>query len=341
MATMKQIARLAGVSRGTVDRVLNKRGIVKEETAQKVLEIANSLNYTPSKAARALATLKKELKLAYIMPNPQHNPFFLQVREGVDAKASDLLEYGVTVEVLYSDFQQQDSQLQLLDHAVASGASGIVIAGFDRADTAAKLLQISSSGIPVVTANTDIADCGRIAYVGSDAYKAGQTAAGICRMITGADSRVGIVTGSRNIQCHTERIRGFSEHLRRHAPGVQIVEIVENMDDDFESFSVTKDLLTHNPQIDLLFFSGAGVYGACRAVEQCRRDQMPKIICYDCTRQTQEMLERGSVHVAICQQPDIQGAKPLDILFNTIALDSPPEQEHFFTKNEILIKESL
>ena len=61
MATMKEIAQLAGVSRGTVDRVLNHRGAVNDDTRKKVLEIAELLKYQPNKAGIALAALKKKL----------------------------------------------------------------------------------------------------------------------------------------------------------------------------------------------------------------------------------------------------------------------------------------
>jgi len=65
MATMKEIAELSGVSRGTVDRVLNHRGIVNAETERKVLEIAKLLDYQPNKAGIALAAQKKKLKILF------------------------------------------------------------------------------------------------------------------------------------------------------------------------------------------------------------------------------------------------------------------------------------
>lgn len=341
MATMKQIAQLAGVSRGTVDRVLNKRGFVNEATAKKVIDIANSLHYTPSKAARSLATLKRNLKLTYIMPDPKANHFFEQVRDGVLKKAADLQEYGVTVELLYSDFSAPETQNHQLDRAVSNGTSGIAIAGFNNPEAADKLREISSSGIPIVTVNTDIANCGRIAYVGSDSYKCGETAAGMVRMITHGQAKVGIINGSRNIMCHTERVSGFTANLKKYAPNIQIIKTVENLDEDFESFSVTKDLLLEHPEIDTLFVTGAGVYGACRAVESLRLAVLPHIICYDCTHQTREMMEKNVILVSICQQPDIQGSKPLDILFNSVALGIPPEEEYNHTKIEIVIRECL
>lgn len=341
MATMKQIAQLAGVSRGTVDRVLNKRGVVNEETAKKVIEIANSLQYTPSKAARSLASLKRNLKLAYIMSDPKANHFFEQVRDGALKKAADLQEYGVNVELFYTNFSDPASQNRQLDRALASGVSGIAIAGFNNPDTATKLREISSSGIPIVTANTDIANCGRIAYVGSNSYKCGETAAGMVRMVTRDQAKAGIIIGSRNILCHTERVRGFTDNLRQYAPDIQIVSTVENLDEDFESFAVTKEMLLAHPEIDVLFLTGAGVYGACRAVESLRLDAPPKIICYDCTQENREMLKKGIIFASICQQPEVQGSMPLEILFNCVALGAPPQEEYFYTNIEILIRESL
>ena len=63
MATIKEIAALAGVSRGTVDRVLNDRGAVNPETAEKIRKIAKELDYKPNRAGLVLAAQKKRLKL--------------------------------------------------------------------------------------------------------------------------------------------------------------------------------------------------------------------------------------------------------------------------------------
>ena len=74
MATMKEIAELSGVSRGTVDRVLNHRGIVNAETERKVLEIAKLLDYQPNKAGIALAAQKKKLKILFsLLLSPVNN----------------------------------------------------------------------------------------------------------------------------------------------------------------------------------------------------------------------------------------------------------------------------
>ena len=341
MATMKQIAELAGVSRGTVDRVLNHRGVVNEETAKKVLEIASTLNYTPSKAARSLAVMKRNLKLCYIMWDPASNPFFHQVQEGARQAAEELSGYGVTVEFLFSHFGSPEDQNALLDKAVAGGASGIAFAGINAPSTAEKIRQIQASGIPVVTANSDITGCDSLAFVGSDPVKGGEVAAAIIRMLTQGKARVGVIIGSRNALCHVERVSGFRKNIEQYAPGIEIVETIENLDEDFESFAVTRTLLEKHPDIDTLFLTGAGVYGACRAVESAKLPKPPYVVCYDCTEDTQVMLKKGVIDASICQQPEIQGAKPLEILFDYIGLGMEPEKRNYYTKAEILVRESL
>ncbi len=96
MATIKEIAALAGVSRGTVDRVLNNRGSVNPATAGKIMEIAKALDYRPNKAGMVLAAQKKKLKLGVILFSTD-NPFFADVLRGVSEKAEDLAGYNCAV----------------------------------------------------------------------------------------------------------------------------------------------------------------------------------------------------------------------------------------------------
>jgi len=82
--TMKEIAYMCGVSRGTVDRVLNKRGSVNPQTAEKILEIAQALDYKPNRAGLVLAAQKKNLKLGVILFG-EGNPFFDEVRHTIES----------------------------------------------------------------------------------------------------------------------------------------------------------------------------------------------------------------------------------------------------------------
>ena len=341
MATMKQIAQLAGVSRGTVDRVLNNRGAVNDATAQKIREIAQSLQYVPSRAAKSLAALRLNIRLGYILFPGETNPFFGQVEQGLRKKAAELAEYGVTVDIAHHDFSNQTLQDELLDKMANDGVNGIVLCGFNTEKTAEKINELARAGIPLVTANSDIPDSDRLAYVGSNHLQSGRAAANLVYLISGGNARVGMLFVSHNMLCHEERITGFQDYIAEKAPEIHVISSAENNDDDFESFSVVKNMLTEHPDINVLYLASAGVYGACRAVESFPPQLRPKIISYDCVPSTELMLRKGIICATICQQPDYQGSKPLDILFNKLAMNADPSRKLYFTSPDIRILENL
>lgn len=180
MATIKQIAEITNVSRGTIDRVLNNRGGVSPETEKKVRAAMEALNYLPNKAAQNLAVRRKKLKFGFILISPNdYNPFFADVEKGIRKKASELEEFGVTVDIRFTPINEINKQLELLDDFAVNEYNGIVITAYNTNDISQKIQEISARGIPVVTCNTDIPDSGRIAYVGSNFYQCGQVAANL------------------------------------------------------------------------------------------------------------------------------------------------------------------
>ncbi len=173
--TIKDIAALAGVSRGTVDRVLNNRGSVNPATAEKINEIAKALDYKPNKAGLALAAQKKKLKLGVVLFSTD-NPFFADVLKGIYEKADDLAGYNCAVLVKQIPINV-DAQLSAIDELLAQEVNGIAIAPQNDERIRTRINELSKQGIPVVTFNTDIENSTRIAYVGSNYTKSGRTAA--------------------------------------------------------------------------------------------------------------------------------------------------------------------
>ena len=342
MPTIKEIAELAGVSRGTVDRVLNNRGAVSPDKEKKILDIAKALNYTPNLAGKTLAIKKKQLKFGYILfGSTSSNPFFLDVVDGIESRAAELGEYGVSVDIRYAVLGDPSLQVGLIDELVASGIAGLVITPINHPLVIERIKKLTAEGLPVVTANSDIPDCGRIAYVGSDYYKSGETAAGIMNMICAGNAKVGIVMGSPLVLCHSERVAGFTRRIQEEYTGIKIIATEINHDEDIQSYVVTKRLLEENPDVDALFLVAAGVVGACRAVAELGLDDKLKVVSYDTTIASTELIRSGMIAVAITQEPFMQGAKPLDILLDYVGLGIKPEQEFYYTALGIKIKENL
>ena len=342
MATMKEIARLAGVSRGTVDRVLNKRGSVSPETERSILRIAKELNYTPNIAGKNLAVRKKKLKFGFILfGTVDSNSFFADVVYGIKSRAAELSDFGVTVEIRETSIDAPRQQVKSINELVELGINGLAITPINHPDVAESLRKLSESGIPVATSNSDIPDCGRLAYVGSNYYKNGETAAGLMNLITGGKANIGIISGSHHVLCHSERVAGFTDRAKTAFPNLIIADEATNNDNDEESFAVTLAMLKRHPEIDALYLTAAGVSGACRAVCELGLSGKLSIVSFDATSSTCQLLHDGVINATIAQQPNTQGALPLDILLNYLSMGTLPEEELNYTEIEIKIKESL
>lgn len=339
MATMKEIAELSGVSRGTVDRVLNHRGIVNAETEKKVLEIAKLLNYQPNKAGIALAAQKKKIKVGVLLFGAE-NPFFDEVLHGLHMKLNELSIYGCVIIERRISFDLEN-QLSTINELVDEGIHGLILSPYNDKKIESSINYLWDNGIPCVTVNTDLPSSKRIAYVGSDYFKCGQTAAGLLTLFTNQSTQVAIITGSHQVLCHEERISGFTSHLIQMHSSIEVIDIVENNDDDYKSYEVVSNLLKKYPDLSALYFTAAGVYGGCRAVINATLPTPLKIITFDSVPSTCEMLHNGIISATICQQPEEQGAKSLSILMDYLLTGNLLEESICYTDLSIKIKESL
>ena len=108
--TLKQIAEIAGVSRGTVDRALHNRGRVSEEVAQRIRKIADDLGYCPNEVGQALAKTRRQIRLGMIIQSTE-TPTMRIVAQGAARAAHDLHNLGV--EVLIRELKSVDAAQEL------------------------------------------------------------------------------------------------------------------------------------------------------------------------------------------------------------------------------------
>lgn len=338
--TIKEIAQLSGVSRGTVDRVLNKRGNVNPETAKRIEELAISLGYTPNKAATALAAKKKNIVIGVLVIS-EGNIFFDDILSGIQNAVEELHTYGVTVIIEKMKGYNIDIQLSLIDKLMSQNIHGLVLTPINDPLIAKKLSTLSSTNIPVVTLNSDIENTHTLCYVGIDYFKSGQIAAGLLGLLKPTSCHVGVVTGSFKSLGHTKRIQGFESTLSSKYPHINLIATVENNDDDIESFEVTKQLLLNYPDLDTIYLTAAGVYGAARAVQSHKSQKNITMICCDDIPQTKELVRQGVISATICQQPITQGYRSMKILFEYIVHNVLPSQDVLTINNEIKISENI
>ncbi len=330
--TIKQVAVVSGVSRGTVDRVLHNRGRVNEETANKVRLCARELGYEPNRMGKALAARKKNHLVAVILCVGQ-NPFFDDVLLGIDEMIKEFRHYGISAEVCRMDSLDASAQVAEIER-LQEVMTGLVITPIDHPSVKQAL---DSLDIPIVNLNTDIEDTNRIAYVGTDYHKGGALAAGIVKLLRPSGGTVGIVNGSKKLYGHRLREQGFLSEL---ANGYHVAKTVYCEDDDILAFEVTNRLLHEHAELDTLFIAAGGVNGACRALISQKRDNI-MVLSFDATKTARQLLDDEVIAATICQNPRLQGEKAMQIMLDFLVLGQKPDAGKYILEHEIKIKQSF
>lgn len=337
--TIKEIAQMCGVSRGTVDRVLNNRGKVKPETEQKIRQIVEQLGYTPNIAGKALAVRKKNLTIGVILIS-EGNAFFDDVLRGIAKAEEEIENYGVNVMIRTMKGYDVELQQKIMDE-LKEKSNLLILNPINSPLIAEKINQLTKDGIDVITINTDIENSNRICHVGNDYVKSGRTACGMMGLLKNGKAKIGILNGSNKILGHNQRVEGFKEVAARKYPKFDIIDMVETNDDDIQGFEVCKKMLSNHPEIDALYIVAAGAYGICRAVISMGLEEKLTIISFDDTPPIREMMQKGLIKATICQQPYTQGYKAINLAFQYLVSSALPEKNQHIVKNEIKIIENL
>lgn len=336
--TIREIAKLCGVSRGTVDRVINGRGKVHPETKALVEKTLAEAGYTKNTAAQALA-VRKAAPVIGVVLSSEGNPFFDDVIRGIRAAETELVDYGVQVVLLPMRGYRTQAQLAHIE-ALEDRMSVLVVQAINAPVIAEKINALAEKGIPTITVNSDLESSRRACYVGSDYAKGGQTAAGIMRAMTGGVGKLGIIAGVETVLGHRLRLRAFEEHLRMTCPGMDIL-CKESADDDVaHAYARTKAMLTAHPAIDTMMLIAAGLEGVCAAVQELGMEKRIRLFGFDNIPMTEAMMRRDLLKAVICQQPFQQGHRAVRAAFDAI-LHGKPEQDKYIMENQIKILENL
>lgn len=339
--TQSQIAKLAGVSRATVGRVINQCDDVNPETRDRILKIVKDLDYRPNLAGQALVIQQKNFRIGCIIIQSD-NPFYEQLNVGIEQKAADFKQYGIEVIVRRAPFTAKD-QLEQIELLLKENICALAIQPTIDPAICSKLADVEASGIPVVTINTDLPDYhSSFCYVGNDFHLCGKTAANLLQLFTGGKCSIGIVTGFMTAKSHEDRILGFREYIKDF-PDMNIAAIEENRDDDMESYYVTRTMLRDHPEIDALFLVAGGVYGAGKAVKNVLKESGRKImvVSFDDVPTTKQLVREGIITATICQQPERQGSLALSVLFDFLVEGKKPERNRIYTDIQIKVASNI
>jgi len=229
--TLHDVARTAGVSLATVDRVLNRRPGVHAHTVERVQAAVDLLKYRPDRIAARLAR-GRDHRFRFVLPTG-HNAFMQDLEKEVRAAADRFAEERVQISITHVDVFDGEVLAAALEQLGPSEVDGVAVVALDHPRVREAIDDLTAAGVPVVTLVSDVPRANRAHYVGIDNSAAGRTAATLVgRFLAGHGGKVGLIAGSVALRDHIERQLGFEQVMNRDFPNFKVLPIREGRDDD-------------------------------------------------------------------------------------------------------------
>ena len=334
------IARLAGVSTATVDRVLNKRAGVRDLTVQRVLRVARELDYLPpSTDVAPLDGVARAMRITFLLPDGR-NRYVRMLGEMVGYSQDRWLPFNVRCKTeLVEAFNPKALADALLRHA--RRADGVAIMAQEHPTVREAVHKVTSGGVPVITLISDLSSSERIAYLGLDNRAAGRTAGYLIGRFIGAKTaKVALIAGSRSYLAHEEREAGFLHVLSDAFDYLEVVGLREGHDDSEQNYQQARSLIDQYPNLAGIYNIGGASDGVARALKEAGLEQRIVLIGHGLTPDTRALLIDGSMDAVITQCPHSTLANAVRIFVN-VREGLAPLSGVESTRGQVIFRENL
>jgi LacI family transcriptional regulator len=341
---IKDIADRAGVSTGTVDRVIHERGEVSRKTREKVLSILDEMHYEPDILARSLAS-RHPFRIAVLLPfHTPENWFWKEPLQGINEACAELNHFKVEVkEFLYDQFVRQDF-MDRTSEVLRYAPDALIAAPVFTQETMEFFNRCSERGIPFVSVNANIRHPDQLTYVGQDSRRSGAVAAQLMRTGVHGSGRLLVVSIARDRENYNhilKREQGFREYWGNSGGSIPRAIISRAMPKDTYTYirRSLSSLFDEYDDISGIFVTNSRVYQVARFLYNTgRKDVM--LIGYDLINPNIKYLNNDTIDFLISQKPREQGYKALVSVFNAIKLNKKPMPEQHISI-DIVCKENL
>lgn len=265
--TIQDLATVSGVSVATVDRVLNGRHPVREETARRVYDAASSIGY------HAVGLLRQRVfqdlpqyRLGFLLQRPNQS-FYQSLAREIETVAQASSTARITTQIEYAQSSTPSVIVEKLE-LLARRNQAIALVGPDYPAVTSAVEELKARGIPVFSLLTDLASGVREAYIGLNNRKAGRTAAWLIAKAAARPGKVACFVGSHRFHGHELREIGFRSYFRENAPQFQVVETLINLETAEITHEATLNLLKQHPDLVGFYVCGGGMEGAIAAIRE-------------------------------------------------------------------------
>ena len=320
---IKDIALRAGVSVGTVDRVLHHRPNVSKTALEKVNQALSEMDYKPNMYASALA-YNKQYTFYCIIPKHESEAYWEEIEDGAMAACERRRDFGISVKMIY--YRRFD--LKTFEKATADclkqNPDGVIVVPSRLDVTRAFTDQLHERNTPFILLDSYMPDLKPLSFYGQDSFQSGYFAARMLMLIASKEKEIMLMKQMRDgyvaSKQQENRETGFRHYMRDHFPEIKILEVNLPLDEKREKYDIIlEEFFKEHPLVHhcITFNSKAHIVGEFLLRSNRRNIQ---IMGYDMVPKNEECVREGSISFLIAQHAYRQGYSCVDSLFEAIVL---------------------
>ena len=326
---IKDIAKLAGVSIGTVDRVLHDRGEVAEKTRRIVQSLIKETHYSPNVMAQVLKS-KKRYHIVSLLPEPTEvNSFWQKHPIGMARAIEELDPFPLTLTQVTFDLQSEEDFQNSTSTVLNLKPDGVLLAPIFKSESIAFCKRLFREKIPFVFIDGFIENTDFLAYIGEDIFQSGRVAGQLIDMVTTKKKDILVVNIARNIQnvLHlNNRTLGFLSYFEKSGTNKGKKINISIPDPSSETIRIEMDkVFEKNPEIGSIFISGSKSYLIALYLEKKGLKSI-NLIGYDLLDLNVKYLKLGITRFLIGQRPEEQTYKGIKKLFEYLSSNKIPDK---------------
>jgi LacI family transcriptional regulator len=339
---IKDIAQLAGVSVGTVDRVLHNRGRVSEDALKKVLGVLDQIDYKPNLIARTLGA-NKTYRIAALMPNPEQDPYWASSKSGLSQAEAEWLRYGVKVEPYFFNLYDKNSFKQVAEAVGDAYPDGILVAPIFYHEALPFFELFKSRGIPFVLFNTNIPEAQPMCFIGQNLYQSGKVGGELMQLALGGSAGTIIVL-------HINEDLGNSVHLAEKEKGFREYFDSKGLPRDIRTLNLSDpsqpviekeiEQLLRNSEVKGIFVSTSKGTSVVASFLEKYSAKGVKLVGYDMLQDNIRYMKKGIVNFLINQNPRKQAFHGVNHLVGSLILKKDAPEKDLLPL-EIISQENL
>ncbi len=336
--TVKLIAELAGVSIGTVDRVLHNRGRVAPRTKERVEAVIAAHGYAPNLLARHLKRGKRYVFAVLAPKGEEDSGYWAQAFTGIQEAERSLSAFGITINL--EEFDRYDPKSFQLASSRAAKADAILMAPVMREASAAFIAKIDGH-VPYAFFDASLPEAAPAAAIGQDPYAAGFLAGRLSRLLAAADGSF-IALSSHGEDFHIGRRKtGFAEYFHRFYPNCVIqFEDEPNLENHIAANQYADKVIHRVKDLRGFFVANSAAHGLGAALRKAKLKQRIAVVGFDLVPPNKEELQLGGIDIIISQRPQHQIRAGLEALHRRVVLGQE-ESGQLRVPIDIFLKENI